>query len=108
MKLCNLVEYFRCGGDFEEFCAIQGLDSKSEVIEIYGTKPFHLDMDLAFFPIEETEGALQYTHDGRDYHNVFDFYYFMDAVKESNNEKNRYLSNEQIAEKLLAYAENDA
>jgi len=108
MKLEELIEYFRSDGIFEEFCDKQELNSESEVIEIYGIKPFSLDMDLAFFSIEETKGAIQYSYEGRDYCNLFDFYFFLDAIEESKNEQNRDLEDRQIAEKLLAYAENDA
>lgn len=109
MHLINLVEYFRNGGTFEDFCAKHGLNSEAEVIEIFSiTKPFELDMDLAFFPIEKTEGAIQHTANGVEYYNLFDFYFFLDAIEESRNEQNSIFSDRQIAEKLLAYAENNA
>ena len=108
MNLTGLVEYFRSGGSFENFCAKHGLDSKAEVIEIFGIKPFELDMELAFFPIEETEGSIQHAANGVDYYNLFDFYFFLDAIEESRNEQNQVFSDRQIAEKLLAYAENNA
>jgi len=108
MHLTGLVEYFRSGGAFEDFCAKHRLDRDAEVIEIFGVKPFVLDMDLAFFPIEETGGAILHTVNGVDYHNLFDFFFFLDAIEESRNEQNQGFSDRQIAEKLLAYAENNA
>lgn len=108
MNLTGLVEYFRCGGTFEDFCSKHGLDSEAEVIEIFAIKPFEIDMDLAFFPIEETEGAIQYSANGIDYFNLFDFYFFLDAIEESKNEQNQIFSDRQIAAKLIAYAKNNA
>jgi hypothetical protein len=108
MHLTDLVEYFRSGGAFEDFCAKHGLDRDAEVIEIFGVKPFDIDMDLAFFPVEETAGEIQHTANGVEYHNLFDFFFFLDAIEESKNEQNRAFSDRQIAEKLLAYAENNA
>lgn len=108
MNLTNLISFFRSGGTYEDFCRMQGLSAEAEVIEIYMTKPFELDKVLAFFPIEETEGLIQHTVDGVDYHNLFDFYFFLDAIEESKNAQNRAFSDEQIADKLLNYAINNA
>lgn len=108
MNLTNLVSFFRTGGTFEEFCIKHELDSETEVIEIFAAKPFGLDMDLAFFPIEETEGAIEHTANSIHYHNLFDFYFFLDAIEESKNSQNEIFSDMQIAEKLLNYAINNA
>jgi len=108
MHLTNLVGFFRSGGTFQEFCAKYKLDSDAEVIEIFAAKPFDLDMDLVFFPIEVTEGNIQHSANGIDYYNLFDFYYFLDAIEESKNDQNRIFSDRKIAEKLLNYAKNNA
>ena len=108
MHLTNLVGFFRGGGTFEDFCIKHELDREAEVIEVFAAKPFDLDMDLAFFPIEETGGTLQHTVNGIDYFNLFDFYYFLDAIEESKNAQNEAFSDRQIAEKLLTYAVNNA
>jgi len=41
-------------------------------------------------------------------HNLFDFYYFLDAIEEANNNQNRSLSSEELAKLLYNYAINDA
>lgn len=108
MKLINLVNYFRSGGSYEEFCQSQSLDTHSEVVEIYMEKPFDINNDLAFFEIEKTEGNIEYTNNGVKYFNLFDFYYFLDAIEESNNSDNQNLTDNIIAERLYDYAIKDA
>lgn len=101
MKLKELVSYFKNGGSFEQFCEAHSLDQESEVIEIYMEKPLSFDQNIAFFEIEKTEGNIEYTTDDIDYSNLFDFYYFLDAIEESNSKK---LSTEQTTELLYDYA----
>ncbi|WP_299178599.1 hypothetical protein [uncultured Chryseobacterium sp.] len=108
MKLLELVNYFRNGGSYDEFCQTQSLNQESEVVEIYMKQPFKIDNDLAFFEIEQTEGNYEYLSNGEKYFNLFDFYYFLDAIEESNNNDNKSLPNEQIAQLLYNYAINDA
>lgn len=108
MKLVELVNYFRHGGSYEEFCQSESIDLESEVIEIYMRKPFNLDNNLAFFEIEKTEGNIEFIFDSEKYFNLFDFYYFLDVIKESNNSKNKSLTDREIASRLLSYSINDA
>ena len=108
MKLIELVKYFRNGGTYETFCQEQSLNVESEVVEIYMQKPFNIDNDLAFFEIEDTEGKVEYKYDGITYYNLFDFYYFLDAIAESNEGKNISLSDEDITQRLYKYALKDA
>lgn len=106
MKLVQLVSYFKNEGSFEEFCQSQSLDQESEVIEIYMKKPLKLDGNITFFAIENTEGRVEYTHENVEYSNLFDFYYFLDVIEDSNS--NKSLTNERIARILYDYAINDA
>lgn len=108
MKLIELIKFFREGGSFDSFCHSQSLNKDSEVIEIYMEKPFNSNNDLAFFEIENTEGQTEYTFNNVKYFNLFDFYYFLDAIEESNNNKNVSLTNEILAERLFHYAIYDA
>lgn len=108
MKLIELVDYFREGNSYEGFCQSQSLNVASEVVEIYMEKPFSIDNDLAFFEIENTEGKMEYTFNGVQYFNLFDFYYFLDAIEESNNDENVSLADDIIAKRLYDYAINDA
>lgn len=108
MKLVELVNYFREGRAYEGFCPSQSLNVESEVVDIYMGKPFSLDNDLAFFEIESTEGKVEYTFNGVKYFNLFDFYYFLDAIEESNNDENVSLKDDIIAKRLYDYAINDA
>ncbi len=108
MKLLELVKYFRDGGSFEDFCQAQSLDLESEVIEIYMREPLEIDNELAFFEIEKTQGNIEYKYKDIKYSNLFDFYYFLDAIEESQNAQNRSLSNEEITKLLFNYAINDA
>ncbi len=108
MTLRELVKYFRSGGSYEEFCQSKSLSLESEVIEIYMQKPFHLNNDLAFFELENTEGKLEYIFNSTKYFNLFDFFYFLDAIAESNNSENTTFNDEEILNKLFLYAINDA
>lgn len=108
MKLLELVKYFRHGGSYESFCDTEFLNQESEVIEIYMKKPLELNNDLGFFEIEKTEGAYEFVNKNINYNNLFDFYYFLDAIEDSNNETNKNLTDENIAKVLYEYAINDA
>ncbi|MDF2934039.1 MAG: hypothetical protein K0R36_3370 [Chryseobacterium sp.] len=108
MKLLELVKYFRTGGSFEEFCKVQSLDQDAEVIEIYMKESLKINNDIAFFEIEKTEGNYEYFNNEEKYFNLFDFYYFLDAIEDSNNEENNSLTDEEITKLLYDYAVNDA
>ena len=107
MKLIELVSFFKNEGSFEKFCQNKSLNIDSEVIGIYMEKPFDIDNNLVFFEIEKTEGKMEYFSNGINYFNLFDFYYFLDVIEESNNE-NKSLTNAEIARVLLSYAINNA
>lgn len=108
MKLIELVAYFRKGGSFEGFCNEKSLDIEAEVVEIYMEKPFNLDNKLEFFEIEKTKGNIRYVSNGVVYFNLFDFYYFLDAIEESHEVGYKSISNDELAERLLHYAIYDA
>ena len=71
-------------------------------------KPFSIENDLAFFEIEKTEGKIEFTFNDENFYNLFDFYFFQDAIEESNNQNNHLLSDTIIAKRLYDYALNDA
>lgn len=106
MKLLELITFFREGGTYEQFCTDQTLDYNSEVIEIYAEEPLSVDSKLGFFAIEETEGRIQFQSDGLLYHNLFDFYYFLDVIEEFKD--NSKLEASVLADKLFSYAIKDA
>ncbi|MEG1021959.1 MAG: hypothetical protein RSE50_10615 [Myroides sp.] len=108
MNLVELVRYFREGGNYQDFCELQFLDINSEVVEIYMRAPFELENELVFFEIEKTDGNLDFEFKGLMFSNLFDFYFFLDVIEESNNNENRKLSNVDIAKNLFNYAINDA
>ena len=74
MKLLELVQYFRNGGSYEDFCQAQSLDTESEVVEIFIEQPLKIDGSLAFFEIEKIEGNIEYVDNWMKYSNLFDFY----------------------------------
>lgn len=108
MKLLELVKYFRHGGSYESFCDKESLDHESEVVEIYMKKPLDLNSDLGFFEIEKTEGAYEFNNNNINYINLFDFYYFLDAIEDSNIETNKKLTDENLTKVLYEYGINDA
>lgn len=103
MTLLDLVTYFKDGGDFEEFCTQENLNLESEVIEIFAVSPLSIDSELLFVEIEKSEGRNTYIANSSKYENLFDFYYFLDAIEESGN-----MSSEKLTEALFKYAINDA
>lgn len=108
MKLLELVKYFRHVGSYELFCEKESLDLESEVVEIYMKQPLDVNGDLGFFEIEKTEGAYEFIDNNVNYTNLFDFYYFLDVIEDSNNEINKNLKDEDLAKALYEYAINDA
>ncbi|WP_295230299.1 hypothetical protein [uncultured Chryseobacterium sp.] len=71
-------------------------------------EPLDLNGNLGFFEIEKTEGAYEFFNNNIKYINLFDFYYFLDAIEDSNNDVNKELSDRKITEILYEYAINDA
>lgn len=108
MSLIELISYFRRGGTYEEFCNLQSLDVASEAIEVYMEQPFDIGKNVVFFEFEKTGGRTEYSYNGIIYYNLFDLYYCMDFIEESNNTKYKNLADYLIAEKLFGYAVNDA
>ncbi len=106
MILLDLIAFFRQGGTFEEFCKTQALNEKSEVIEIYAQEPACLEAHLGFFTIEETEGRVEFQAEGIRYHNLFDFFYFLDVLED--NKGSEGLTNSDLAQKLFTYAMKDS
>jgi hypothetical protein len=106
MKLVDLVAYFRLGGTFEGFCKAQALNAEAEVIEIYAQRPVNLDSPLGFFPIEETEGKIEFQSEGLQYQNLFDFFYFLNVIEDIKG--NELPGDAELAQSLLSYALKDA
>lgn len=106
MKLIELIAFFRQGGSFSDFCRAQTLNEDSEVIEIYARGPVSLESQLGFFPIEETEGRVEFRSDGIPYHNLFDFFYFLEVMEDVKG--NDESTDSALAQKLFTYAIKDA
>jgi hypothetical protein len=106
MKLVGLVTFFSQGGTFEAFCNEHALNAESEVIEIYAQEPVNLDAQLGFFPIEETEGRIEFESQGKKYRNLFDFFYFMEVLEEVKGGEEPNTA--ELAERLFSYATKDA
>ena len=106
MRLIDLITYFRHGESFEDFCREQSLNTEAEVIEIYAQKPVSLESQLGFFPIEETEGQAEFLSDDIEYQTLFDFFYFLDFIRELK--ENETTEDAELAQILLSYALNDA
>jgi len=109
MTLPELITYFKSDDNtFDDFCKMQRLDSDAEAIEIYMPKPFGLNNKLEFFRVEETAGKKQYSYNGSEFYSLFNFYYFLNVIKDSERPENNYLTDIDLALRLLDYAERDA
>jgi len=104
MTLPDLINHFREGGSYEAFCKTARLDSNAENLTIYMPKPFGLNSKLEFFDADQTAGKSPYAYNGSEFYNLFDFYYFMNIMKDNRNEA---LSDIDLALRLLDYAEKD-
>jgi hypothetical protein len=108
MNLIELVRYFKNGGELRDFCKLMALDSETEVVEVFMKKPFSLDNELFFFEIEKTEGKNEDVREDAVYYNLFDIFYFLDAIDESKEDGNAGLSDFEISRKIFNYALEDA
>ena len=108
MTITELVTYFRNDGSFDDFCKEQKLSLDSEVIEVFARTPVSVESQLGFFEIETTEGKVEHHNGNVEYRNLFDFYFFLDAITESKDAANRTLNDADIAKRLMSYALNDA
>lgn len=106
MQLVDLITYFRRGGASADFCTAQGLDAEAEVIEIYAQKPVSLESELGFFPIEETEGRVDFSCAGISYESLFDFFSFQEMIRDLQG--NDEPTDLELARQLLGYAMKDA
>lgn len=106
MTLPELINYFWMGNTYEDFCKIQGIKSEAEAIEIFAQKPFGLNSKLEFFKGDETAGKMQYSYNGAEFYSLFNFYYFLNAVREG--EKNETQTDINLALRLLDFAERNS
>ncbi|KOS06068.1 hypothetical protein AM493_08470 [Flavobacterium akiainvivens] len=105
MTLPELINYFWIGNTYEDFCKPRGLNCDAYAIEIFAQKPFGLNSKLEFFKEEETAGKTQYSYNGSEFYSLFNFYYFLNAVREG--EKNETLTDIDLALRLLDFAERN-
>ncbi|MBK1897306.1 hypothetical protein [Chryseobacterium paridis] len=104
MNLQELINYFRNGGTYKDFCHNQSLDQTSEAIEVYMEQPLELNNNLAFFEIETTEGSLEFVKDGIRYYSLFGFPYFINVLEQIKNSDHGDLTDKDIAELLYNHA----
>jgi len=106
MTLPDLINHFMEGGSYESFCKTARLDSDAEALTIYMPRPFGLNSKLEFFTLNETAGKSPFDYNGSEFYNLFDFYYFLNVVKEA--QRNPLITDVDLALKLLDQAERDA
>ena len=107
MTLIELIKYFRTGGDEDQFFNENSLDSESEVVEIYMSKPFGIENEILLIEAEKTGGQIEFELENVKYYNLTDFYYFHDFIEDSKTKKHAHLSERKLAEILLDYCLND-
>jgi hypothetical protein len=107
MTLPELINYFSTGGSYDEFSKMQRLDSDAEAVEIYMPKPFGLNSKLEFFKTEETGGKTEYYYNGSEFYSFFNFYYFLNAIKEAQRNQNQSMTDIDIALRLLDNVEKN-
>ena len=106
MTLTDLINHFNEGGSYEAFCNTQRLNSDAESLEIYMPKPFGLNSKLEFFKGDITGGKSPYDYNGAEFYKLFDFSYFLNAIKKMN--LNKSVTDIDLALQLLDYAEKEA
>lgn len=105
MTLPELITYFKSDDNtYETFCKMQRLDCDADAVEIYMPKPFGLNGKLEFFTADETAGKAAYSYNGSEFYSLFNFYYFLNAVKDSERPENKSLTEIDLALRLLGNA----
>ncbi|MFP5438752.1 MAG: hypothetical protein ACLGH8_13280 [Bacteroidia bacterium] len=105
MTLPELIHYFTEGNTYEDFCKAQGLNKYAE-IEIYMQRPFGINGKVEFFKIEETAGKVQHYYNGSEFYNLFDFSFFLNAVKEADSGDD-FVNEIELSLKLIYHAERN-
>jgi hypothetical protein len=105
MTLPELINYFWTGNSYEDFCKTKNLNCDADAVEIFAQKPFGLNSKLEFIKEEETAGKTQYTYNGSEVYSLFNFYYFLNAVREGESIDN--LTDIDLALRLLDIAERN-
>ena len=106
MTLPELITYFKSDDNiYEDFRKLQNLDTDAEAVEIYMPKPFGLNGKLEFFTADETAGKAQYSYNGSEFYSLFNFYYFLNVIKDSERPENKYLTDIDLALRLIDNAE---
>ena len=105
MTLPELIHYFTEGNTYDDFCKAQGINRFAEV-EIYMQKPFGINGKVEFFKIEETAGRVEHYYNGSEFHVLFGFQYFLNAVKEVDKGDD-FVNEIDLALKLIDYAERN-
>lgn len=105
MTLPELIHYFTEGNTYEDFCKAQGLNKYAE-IEIYMQRPFGINGKVEFFKIEETAGKVQHYYNGSEFYNLFDFSFFLNAVKEADS-CDDFVNEIELSLKLIDHAERN-
>jgi hypothetical protein len=108
MILEDLINNFIEGGTYDEFCLKENLDVEAEVIELYMSAPVMVDNTVNFFEIEKTNGMIDYEENGVKYHNLFDFYFFLEVIDDYKRGRIKQTTNRELAERLIYYAINDS
>jgi len=108
MKLTNLIELLITHKSLKQLYSEQKLNEESEAILIYMKDILHIDSEIFFFEIEDTDDQLEYEVNGANYIQLFPLNHIADLIESDLNLKNSGLSILQMAERLLEYRIKDA
>lgn len=108
MKLKDLVPYLREPKKLDRLYAELGVDSDSESILIYMKNKITAESDLTLLPIEESEDEMQLRRDGVDFVQLFPVDHAIDLIESDLNLSKTKLSDNEVALRLIKYAQTDA
>jgi hypothetical protein len=105
MKLVDLIAFLKYPDELERLFIEKKLDMGSEAIIICMEKELHIDSEIHFFEIEQTEGNLVFERNDIKYIELFPAYHAVEIVESYFPPSD---DNQKIANRLLEYRINDA
>lgn len=108
MKLTELVGFLNRPDQLALMVAGLGLDYESDEVLVYMKERLHLESDLRFFRLFETDDDLIFIQDGINYVQLFPLKYMVRLAQFDLGITNSGFNDQQIAQRLLRYRIKDA
>ena len=104
MKLLDIIPYFRMPGQIDTYLTSQGINNGEGDVSVYMKDRLELDSELLFLTDDQTGGRREVLLDGDKYEELLPVFMIQEMVDELKD----HSSDDQMAERIIAYAINDA